>query len=304
MAITTTAIPATDLSKRALDKPCVVGRNVVDIAYTNGTSNVVANATGTLAAGDSSAAAPYGINRLSDRLLHINWKYGSAAATVYICIDQSATTVDVDTLIIANGHNLSGASIKVEADSTTPSGDPWGTTLWSFTAGSTAEVRLQAANMYKARYWRVKISGGATAWQIPDLWLGKAVQFLNKSEHPYASWASGKGGVIRQTTGGGVSYGYKTSSQTQARKQTFKVPGVYKYTAVSDPELFLSNYYDFWTNTNAVDGGTKPFWYIEDPTTSPGSAKLVYATDTDLDYIQNGPYETIFHLSTLAQGTG
>jgi len=304
MSITTTPIPSTDTAKRALDKPCVVGRNLLEIAYGIAAANLVANTAGTLAGGDSSAAAPNGVSRLVDRFLHVPWKYGSSVATIYICIDQGATTLDTDTLIIPAGHNFSGASIKVEADSTTPSGDPWGTTLWSFTAGSSAEVRLQSTNMYQARYWRIKISGSASVWQVPEIFLGKSVQFLNKAENPFPPTIAARGNVIRKTTGGGVSYAYKVSALTGYRKLTWKVGGVYKNSPSSDPEKFLTNFYDFWSNSNAIDSGSKPFWYIEDPTSNPGGAKLVYAESPDLPITQDGPQQSILTLPFVEQGAG
>lgn len=305
MAVTTTAISATDLAKRALDKPCVVGRNELERAYQAAAANLVANTGGTLAGGDASAASPNGRDVLTRRFRHLLWKFGSSVATTYICIDTGSTLYDVDTFI-ADTHNWNGYSIKVEADSTTPSGDPWGTTIFSYTSSGTSDVKLHASSSYKARYWRIKISGGAGAFiaQAAGIYLGKAVQFLNKSENPYPSVISGHGIVDRKTTGGGVSYGYKVSGKLQARKQRFLIPGTYKYTAALDAELFIENFRDFWDNSNSLDGGVKPFWWIEDPTTSPTTAKLVVSDTTEFPLDQPGPLESTFTISTTEQGAG
>lgn len=306
MAIVTTPISNTDIAKRALDKPCVVGRNELERAYQAAAANLIANTTGTVAGGDASAAFPNGRDVLTMRFRHRLWKFGSSVATTYIVIDTGATLLDVDTLII-DTHNLSGYTITVEADSTTPA-VPWvgATTVFTFVAGSANIVKFHAASSFKARYWRITISGGAGAFvaQAAGIYLGKAIQFLNKSDNPYPAVISGHGVVDRKMTGGGVSYAYKIAGKLQVRKQNFVFPGIYKYTAVSDPEIFIENFRDFFDNSNSIDGGFKAFWWVEDPATSPSTAKLVFFETPEFPPVNAGPQATHFSISTTEQGAG
>ena len=312
MSVTTTSIPATDLAKRGKDCPLVVGRNILDLAYTNGTANLVANTAGTIAGGDASAASPNGIDVLQQRFRHKLWKFGSAQTAVYICIDMGSTLYDADTLVIAdNNLNANGASVKVEADSTTPSGDPWGTAIWpTFVVGAGNVFSLQAANKYQARFWRIKISAaGAFVPQASGIFLGKAVQFLNKSDRAYTPPNASIGGTVLHSAGAGVGFISRTSASLEARVQKFTIAGratprAGQASPVSDPEIFLSNIEDFWKSSASLNGGARPFWYCEDPTTNPTGAKMIYPVSTKFDLVELGPFETQFVVQTKEQSAG
>lgn len=303
MPLTSQPIPSTDLTKRTANKPCIVGLNLLEIAYGLGATQLVANTTGTLAAGDSSAA---GFERkdLTLRFSHKLWKSNAAGTAWYIVIDQGPTTEWVDTLVIEN-HNFDTKDIKVEADDTTPSGDPWGTTVFSFTqSGSALIFKLHASTMYKARYWRIKVSGTSFTPQASQIWLGKAVQFLHKSNRPYQPIAVGSAEATVKTTRGGHRYAYSSGPMLEERTQTWQIAGVYKRTgATTDPELLLSAIVDLWTSSRGLKGGIAPFWYCENPTADPTNAKLVYPVEPRLQLVEVGPLETLFTLATRQQGT-
>lgn len=302
MAVTSQAIPATDLTKRTANKPCIVGLNLLEVAHGLAAAQLVTNTTGTLGAGDLSAT---GFDRkdLTLRFSHKLWKGNAAGTAWYIVIDQGATEEWVDTLVIEN-HNFDTKDIKVEADSTTPSGDPWGTTIFAFTqSGSALIFKLHASTMYKSRYWRIKVSGSSFTPQCSQIWLGKAVQFLHKSNRPYSPTAVSAAEVITKKTKGGHRYAYIAGPALEERTQTFQIAGTYKKVSpATDPELLISAIVDFWKNQRILRGGVNPFWYCENPTLDPTDAKLLYPVDPKLLLVEPGPLESLFTLATQQQG--
>lgn len=304
MAITSTAIPAGDLTNRAANKPLVVGRNVLEKAYGIAPANLVANTAGTIGGGDASDAA-YGRRFLTNRQPGHLWKFGSSVTDLFLVMDLGAADAskDVDTFIV-QGHNWDTCTITVEADNTAPAGVAWGgtgsTTVFSIApvSGNALIVRLHATTMYKARYWRIRIQRGTGfVAQAAQVWLGKAIQFPVKSRYDWSPPEASASEVLVKKTKGGIRHAYRMSGSLQRRSQTFEIGDVPTGT-------FLTDLKDFWDNADALAGGGRCFWYVEDPTASPGVAKFVYSIEPRFDVVQDGPYTSKFRLETTEQGGG
>ena len=298
MSATGTAIPQVDLDNRAKDRPLVVGRNAFEIAYTSG--SIRANTAGTVGAADASDAT-FGIKFLQDRLAHTPWKFGAAVTDVYLVVDTGSAdgSRDVDALVV-QGHNWDTCTITVEADLATPA-VPWtgATSVFSFVvSGSTLILRLHATTSYKARYWRIRIQrGSAFVPQADQIFLGKAIQFPIKSNYDHVPAEAAIGSVTEIKTRGGVRYAYRNHGALQQRKQQFTING-------RPSGTFLTDLKAFFDDTDQTYGGTKPFWYCEDPTAAPSKAKFIYLTDPRFDVVVAGPNETVLHLETTEQGAG
>lgn len=305
MAVTSSALPATELAKRAADKPLVIGRNLIEIAHGLGAASLVTNTTGTLAAGDQSAAG-FDRRALTLRLRNALWKANAAGTAWYVVIDQGTTEEWVDALVI-DQHNLDGVTVTVEADSTTPGAGAWAgaTTVFTFAQVGTGLIfKLHATTKYKARYWRITLSkGSAFTPQAASIWLGKAVQFLHKSRRPFTPAPVGGANIVEHVSGSGVRTAYVESNSLQRRPgQQWDIAGRYKTSPSTDPEIFLYDLVDFWTHARSLNGGANAFWFCDDPTSAPTSAKLVYSPDPVLDLTEVGPQKSLLVLSTVEQG--
>ena len=273
MAVTSQAIPAAELVDRAADCPVVIGRNLVEIAYKQAAAQLLTNEVGNVATGDHSLAG-YDRRRLTQRFKHRLWKGDSSGTVWYVVVDVGTDEQWTDALVIGPGHNLAGLTVTVEADSTTPSGDPWGTTILSGTIGAStvATVLLHASTMYKARYWRISIDGGTFTPEATSFWLGKAIQFPTKplfSSSPPNTYA---GGAIEHVTTGGIPYRYITQGALRERDLAWMIDQNHAGSFFSNADYGLD---DFFVNDNALYGGNQNFWYVDEPTTAPNSALLV-----------------------------
>lgn len=298
MAASSQAIPAVDLTRRAAEKPLLVGRNLLDIAYRQAVAQLVYNQTGTLAAGDLSPA-DFPIRRLQNRIRNGLWK-GTAGTDHYLVLDTGTELEWADALVI-DGHNWGGKTVTVEADSTTPA-VPWtgATTVVNALAvsGTSLVLNLQAANMYQARYWRIHISGTSFTPQAKQVWIGKALQLSAKSDRDWAPPAAGAAEMARARTMGGHAYTYDFTGPLEQREQTFSIAEAWSETEGT----VIGDLVELWNAANGLDGGTRPFYYCEDPTSEPEKARLLYSEDADLELLQVGPYKTRWTLRTIEQG--
>lgn len=300
MAATATAIPSADLVYRAANKPLVVGRNVLEKAYGVAVANLVANVSGTLAAGDASDAT-YHRRFLTSRDPSQLWKFGSSVTDLYLVMDTGAVDGSKDTdVLIVQGHNWDTCTITVEASDTTPA-VPWvgATTVFSHVvSGSGLVFQLHATTMHKARYWRIRIQrAGAFVAQASQVWLGKAIQFPVKSMYDWTPPEASIASFTFRTTKGGRRHAVRNHGSLSRRPQVFEIGDVSTGT-------FLTAAKDFWDNADSLYGGGRCFWYCEDPTASPSSAKFVYSVDPRFDLVQTGPYVTRWRLECQEQGGG
>ncbi len=299
MAVTTEAISAADLAYRAADKPLVVGRNALEIAHASG--SLRANVGGLVAGADASDAT-YGVEFLQDRFLHVPWKFGSSVTDEYIVIDTGSADGSglVDALWMDGAASMAGRTITVETLDTTPA-TPWvgATEVFSFVMPAGGNVlQLHATTRHAARYWRIRINGGAGIFQANEIFLGRAVQFPVKSRYDWTPPQAKVGGVTEvRSEKGGIRYANRNAPSLQERQQKFQIGDI-------PTGNFLAAFSSFWEDSDQIDAGSKPFVYCEDPTTSPNDAILVYSNETKLDLVQVGPYETILTLDVTEQGGG
>lgn len=266
MAVTSQAIPAAELADRAADCPVVIGRSLLEIAYKQAAAQLVSNESGAISDGDSSATG-FDRRRLTQRYKHRLWKGDGAGNPWYIAIDTGTDLQWTDALVIGPGHNLAGLNIRVEADSTTPSGDPWGTEIFDETIVAGTNVFLHAATMYKARYWRISIVGASTP-EATSFWLGKAVQFPTRPLFQSSAPTSRVGEAIEVRTQGGIPSRYVIAGALLQRNLTWMIDQNYAGGFFSDTDGLD----DFFENANALYGGNANFWYVDEPTTSPSSS--------------------------------
>ena len=273
MAVTSQAIPAAELASRAAEYPVWLTRNLAEIAYKQAAANFVSNPTGTLAAGDASAAG-FDRRKLTQRHKHLLWKGNAAGTAWYAVIDLGTDLHWTDAVVLGPDHNLAGKNLTVEADSTTPA-VPWvGATEIFASAAIVAGVnlRLHAATMYKARYWRVTLSGASFTPEATSLWLSKAIQFPVAPLLSSSTPNSYDGDAIEVETKGGIVYRYAKRGALMRREIAFNIPQHHEGTFYSDAGYGLD---DAFKNANALNGGLANFWYVDQPTAAPNSAKLM-----------------------------
>lgn len=274
MSVTTDTITAAELADRAAEYPCLIGRNLLEIAYKQDATQLVTNEVGDLATGDASATG-FDRRRLTQRYKHRLWKGNSTGTAWYIVIDTGTDLQWTDALVVGPDHNLSGVDITVEADSTTPA-VPWtgATSVFSETLAADSNVFLHASTMYKARYWRITLSSVSTFTpEATSFWLGKAIQFPVAPLLASGTPNSYRGSAIEHRTAGGIPTRYVEHGALMERSLSFLVDQHHEGTFFSDSERGFD---DFFKNANALNGGHAHFWYVDEPTADPGgTAKLV-----------------------------
>ena len=303
MSATSQAIPAVDLTNRANDYPAAIARNALEMAYKIAAANLVTNAAGDLATADNSATGfdrQYLVDRFLDNTL---WKVAAANTAEYIVLDTGASDGSdwVDTLIVY-GHNWAGQTLEVKADNSAPPvGDSWtgATTIWTGTVPTgTLYLALQAATEYKARYFRLKISGSSTVWQASQVWLGKAIQFPSAPLLPSAPRTARAGGGIVKVSEGGVRTVYPTQASLLRRSLQFLFAQAYT-------SQFFTDLLDLFENANALDGGTAPFWWLDTPNSdASGNAKFVFLDAPEFAPAAKADQATALALTITEQGAG
>jgi len=176
MPATITPIDPALLAFRDGDRPLLLPLNHV-------VSNTVikANTTRFFTTADGSDAA-YPLRNLYDLGRKLQWRYGSAQATVYILIDFGAVQT-VDALVI-EGHDasLANSTITVRASNTlaaAPLDDlTLATTVWTGAIGPTTERRaVFLDSTYAARYWEITLdtAPAANVKHVTQMWLASQV---------------------------------------------------------------------------------------------------------------------------------
>jgi hypothetical protein len=141
------------------------------------------------------AAAAKPLTRLYDRIRGLQYEGGSAAQTD-IDIDLGATPPAVTSLAIL-GHNITGVTISIRADASSPGTSEKATIL---ATGADALVTFSSLSL---RHWRVRIPAMANAPKIGELLLGvprtiaRAPFYRDAGRHTV-------GNVVRRRTPGGL----------------------------------------------------------------------------------------------------
>jgi len=176
MPATITAIDPDLLAFRDGDRPLILPVNHLVSA-----ADVRANQTSWFVTADASDAS-YPIRNLYDLSRKVQWRFGVAAATVYILVDFGVAQ-PVDSLVL-EGHDasLDGATIDVSASDALVVG-PFNslllpTAVFSGTIGPVTSTERFATfwdSVYTARYWEIKLVGAANVKHITQLWLASQI---------------------------------------------------------------------------------------------------------------------------------
>ncbi len=127
--------------------------------------NILETSTVSLAAGYGDEDPSYPLYRLYDRNIGRPFKTTSAVTT-QIKVDQGASPVPVDRLLIPAGHNLSGLTLAVLYSD---NGTAWSYAATDWTAGS-GLIDKSWASLTK-RYWLFSINTPSAIPAIPELFL-------------------------------------------------------------------------------------------------------------------------------------
>ncbi|MBI5634854.1 MAG: hypothetical protein HZA15_15410 [Nitrospirae bacterium] len=139
--------------------------------------NILETSTVTIGAG--SASASYPLYRLSDRNIGRLFKAG-AAETLKIKIDQWASPLPVDRLLIPSGHNLSGMTSDVEWSTDDISYTP-AITQW---AGAAGLINKEYAAALTKRYWQFTLTNPAAVPQFAELFLTSTYTWERNPSRP------------------------------------------------------------------------------------------------------------------------
>lgn len=128
--------------------------------------NILEDGTVTVSPAENASYPAY---RLYDRLLGRLFKFGSAINPSTIHVDQGTAPIEIDTLIMPTGHNLTGLTLTLEYSD---NNSAWTTAKsWSQSGNTQIEQSFTASTH---RYWRLSIASPSTAPQIGELFLTKS----------------------------------------------------------------------------------------------------------------------------------
>lgn len=193
-----------------------------------------------LSAASTSTNRP--LTRLADRFIGPRWE-----GTAPIVWDQGSTTAAFDTLLLAAGHNLGGATVTVE---TSAAVDFTGATvLGTGTIPSgTAAYRLPCTGAV-ARYSRLTVTGGPTTIVLAECWASVGVAAPRAPLYPTSPNALGN--YVGQESEAGVWMAYiRGSTKWQA---DWDLLGFTRAVRDAFREFF-----------EAIGGGGRAFWVLDD----------------------------------------
>src|SRR5574343_988819 len=134
--------------------------------------NVLQNSTVTV----TSSATGKDAYRLYDNLFGRQW-VATSTSTQTIHVDRGAGSLDpVDTLIIPEGHLLSGCGMTFERSANLLS---WSPIVTGWTQSGSALILKQGAATNTDRYLRCVISGASVAPQAGEVWMGLLTTFAS-----------------------------------------------------------------------------------------------------------------------------
>jgi hypothetical protein len=218
--------------------------------------NILENSTVTVTNEDTS----YPKWRLHDRDIGKLFK-GTSNADHTIHAEQTVVfPYAADTLIIPSGHNLSGVGLDWEYS---PNDADWSdmVTAW---IPSAAQIEKEAAASQTKRYWKLILSGLAALPQIPELWIGQAIELQDVISWGYQDGV--KGNVERIESLSGRPYMLKRGEERQYRNYSCKLYDGADRTALEaffthsrEKPFYLKDLNGIWCFMSLVDPNTGPF---------------------------------------------
>lgn len=277
MAYAAADITAAEITGSAADAPLLVGTSVVESAKSNAGFELRWNADGNFATADATETANP-VTRSYDRHWHADTRPNSSGTERWLLF-KSGTAInfnEFDAAVIM-GHNLGAntatLSLQVSDD---PDVGTNGTEIATWTPSAPTgnnESRLVSVDLDDAansnpqaftavQYIGVKITAaGGFVPQIGEVWLGKRRQMYKRPRMGYNPDASASR-TVTATSLTGVKTRYTKSRSGQVLSAQF----------VTDTAVAASVVTDLWADTNQ---GTKPFVWIEEPTTAPATARIM-----------------------------
>jgi len=280
MAWSSAAISATYLAARALDKPMLIGANEL---RPDRVSSIQWRTSGSFSSGSDGTATNGPARRAGDGFTSM-YTYPSSAANTWYYLMKWTTAATFDALVII-GHNfgtIGGLTVTLDvADDDAFSSNLQ--TIATISPGSSNDrsvaLTLKHTGSDPRQYTgvtraRLKVTKGSSHTpQFSELILGRSHQLTYKPDIEYATFN-------------------EESSTDESETLTGEVGGVtnYERRKLLEADLTLQDeteatkIKDWWSDCK---GGTKPFVWIEEPTTTPSSAMLMMLSEkrAPLNYI-------------------
>ncbi len=203
--------------------------------------NILETSTVTLSAGTANSSYP--VYRLSDRSIRKMFML-TAAETLEVKIDQGASPLPIDRLLVPSGHNFAGMTLDIK----------WSDDDVTYTAaiaqwiGAAGDINKTWASLTK-RYWKFIITSPASIPYFAELFLGSTYTWEKAPARPTGPLEPILNVETRMTAGGSPRFCVHGSPRRQR---------VYPMTRASN-DTQLANIlalYEAWA-------GSKPFW-LED----------------------------------------
>ena len=210
---------------------------MIQTAYTNilETATSVALAAGT-------ADASYPLTRIYDRDPGRTFRT-TAAVTTQIVVNQGASPLPVDRLIIAATHNLAGMALSLEYST---NGTSWSVAVTNWTGA--AGLITKSFNALTKQYWRFTITTPSAIPQIAELFLASTYAWPQDPERP----------------GGPLDNVYNVRNDTDAAgHDTFLMLGAAKRKREYSVEWATQAQHDAIVALDAAWAGAHPFWLLD-----------------------------------------
>ncbi len=214
--------------------------------------------------------------RLYDRDVGKLYK-GTSTATHIIHIDQGASPIyDVDTLIIAAGHNLATATIQFQWSDNDAD---WNDAVTDFAAVA-GQISKEAPSAITHRYWRVHIVSPPANPEIPEIFIGEKLELQAIVRWGYLDGQ--RGNVERTEALSGIPHFLQLGVDREYRSYSFRVYSSSVADAI-DAFLLHSRYRGFWVKD--LDS----VWYfmsLLDPNVGPFGRPTIGIYDMEVELIE------------------
>jgi hypothetical protein len=271
-------ISATDLALFADDKPLLLGKN-----YLRDVSDLDWRESGSFSAGADAPHADGPTTYAYDDQDYLQTYPATSPNTWYLIIDFGASNLAVvDSVVILN-HNLNTEGVTVSVEFCTAQDGDFSPAQTAATDTPSSDKRLAFLELYHTgstalrysdvRYMRLKFTGTTIQPKLGEVIIGRRRQ-LKRGPHGAHDPKNlrSKVGLFDSNSGVLTSYEYHRNRQYFAA-----LIRAHEAAYITDWETF------FETDT---EGGTLPFIWIAQPTTTPSDALWLQMPDPAL----NGPY--------------
>lgn len=296
MAWSETTRPTSETDSLAFDKPLLVGGGLAHIS-----TSIEWRTTGSFSSGSNGVDSSYPTTNMVDDFQHKFSRPSSSAVTWYI-IGQFASNVTFNFCAIL-GHNfgtIGGLTVSLQiADDNafttnlvTLRQESPGTSnkrlIWPYLSKDAPTGGL--SRNYAAQYWRIKIDGTSGQPRVGEIILGLQRQLNQKPNEPYDP-SQTVSQVDYFDPGSGVVTQY--SRYRGRRKLDAEI-----VTTSSTEDAIVNGWY------TSCNQGTRPFLWIENPTTDPKNAPYLILNEPGLFRpYDNGPSLRTWNLNAIEQGT-